>query len=593
MGLEDAMRKVVDRLDASEAKLAGIGNIERNISDLSQEFSKARANAMDVAERAAKNALRELQSARNEGPLMPGPAMPRAAAPMPPVVAAPSLEPPMPPATERALPGESLQIRSIRTAAPRAVPAPEPQTAARFSRPVAVAESEELPADYPLEPGSGVPHARQTPIAQRIAQSEAAVAEIELKPDDAGQRASDYIAAARRAAQAAAAEANAEGQAPGSKFSVGALFARGRRALLLGLAVTLIAFGAVRFIDFGALNPFAGETKTAPAARKDSPAPAAPAPQTPPPATQTPEAAPTPPQQRSVLPGTVDPTAAVAPPAGNIAPQINPSLLAQQPDPSVTNQIAPIVPVRQQQANVSAAPIVNEALPAGIGNAALRNAALQGDPNAAIEIADRFLNGTGVAANPAESLRWLERAAAKGSPVAAFRVGMAYEKGLGVAKDRTQARTLYTLAADSGHVKAMHNLAVLIAETPAADGKPDFAAALVWFRKAAEFGLRDSQYNLGVLYARGLGGPQNLTESYRWFSLAANQGDPDAAKKRDEVAARLDQQTLVAARLAVQTWQPQTPNEAINASAPRPEWLAEAAPQKTKPKAKKAKSPDR
>lgn len=598
MGLEDAMRQVVDRLDASEAKLAGIGNIERNISDLSQEFSKARANAMDVAERAAKNALRELQS-RSEAPAMQAAPAPRpaAAVPMPPVMAAPSIEPPMPPAAfERPLASESagmpLQIRSIRTAAPRGAPesAPIPETAARFSRPGPVAESDELPADYPLEPGSGAPHGRQTPIAQRIAQSEAAVAEIAPKSEDAGHRATDYIAAARRAAQAAAAEANAEGVTPSKKFSVGALFARGRRALLLGLAVTMIAFGAVRFIDFGALNPFGGEVKTAPMPRKDAPAPAAPAPapQTTPPATQSPE----PPQQRSVLPGTVDPAAAVAPPAGNIAPQVNPSLLAQQPDASITNQIAPIVPqTRQQQASLAVAPTADAELPATIGNAALRTAALQGDPNAAIEIADRFLNGTGVTANAAEALRWLERAAAKGSPVAAFRVGMAYEKGQGTTKDRAQARTHYTLAAESGHVKAMHNLAVLITETLGGDGKPDFQAALALFRKAAEFGLRDSQYNLGVLYARGLGVPQNLTESYRWFSLAANQGDLDAAKKRDEVAARLDQQTLVAARLAVQTWQPQNQNEAVNASAPKPEWLAAAAPQKTKPKARKAKAP--
>ena len=32
----------------------------------------------------------------------------------------------------------------------------------------------------------------------------------------------------------------------------------------------------------------------------------------------------------------------------------------------------------------------------------------------------------------------------------------------------------------------------------------------------------------------------NLAESYKWFALAAAQGDNEAAKKRDEVAARLD-----------------------------------------------------
>ena len=80
------------------------------------------------------------------------------------------------------------------------------------------------------------------------------------------------------------------------------------------------------------------------------------------------------------------------------------------------------------------------------------------------------------------------------------------------------------------------------------DGKPDYRAAAQWFRKAADRGVADSQYNLGILYARGIGVDQNLAESYKWFALAAQQGDQDAAKKRDDVAARLDQQSLVAAQ---------------------------------------------
>jgi len=39
---------------------------------------------------------------------------------------------------------------------------------------------------------------------------------------------------------------------------------------------------------------------------------------------------------------------------------------------------------------------------------------------------------------------------------------------------------------------------------------------------------------------RGIGVDQNLAESYKWFALAAAQGDQDAAKKREDVAGRLD-----------------------------------------------------
>ena len=113
-------------------------------------------------------------------------------------------------------------------------------------------------------------------------------------------------------------------------------------------------------------------------------------------------------------------------------------------------------------------------------------------------------------------------------------------------KDLAAARDLYRAAADKGHGKAMHNLAVLYAE--GVDGAADYRTAAQWFRKAADHGITDSQYNLAILYARGVGVEQNFAEAYKWFSLAANDGDNDAAKKRDEIASHLDQQSLAAAR---------------------------------------------
>ena len=77
------------------------------------------------------------------------------------------------------------------------------------------------------------------------------------------------------------------------------------------------------------------------------------------------------------------------------------------------------------------------------------------------------------------------------------------------------------------------------AEPPVGE-KPDYVEAAKWFRKAGDLGVRDSQFNLAILYARGLGVEQDLRQSWLWFSLAAQQGDADAAKKRDEVAAKMD-----------------------------------------------------
>jgi len=604
MGLEETMRSLVDRLDASEAKLANLGAIERGISDLSSQFDKARANAMDVAERAAKTALRELHAARQTMPQQVAAAQQTVAAAVP-------LQPEIP--AEKPLAGEPAAPKRNVTVV--SAPAETP----RFTRaaPVTVRSqdefvvTDELPADYPLEPGSGAPRSRPTPVQQRIAQSEAAVADIAPRPRDPNAKTSDFIAAARRAAQAAAAEVpaeTAEENAPEAKkrLSIGGLFARSRRAVLLGLLVMLLGFSVVRFFDMRFITNLIGGSETAvvppPAPAKEAP----PQPQAIPPQTM---AVPPAVQQRSMIPGIIDPTASLAPASGILAPQQQNSLFARVADDALTTQstaatqnvqqiaVQPAAqtqrqtqkqtPPAKQQATVSVSPVPQAnagELPAGIGTQALRQAALNGDPAAAFEIGERYLNGNGVTANTQEAIKWFERAVAKGSAAAAFRLGMAYEKGQGVERNRGRARTNYATAAESGHLKAMHNLAVMIVEDSGPGGKPDYTNAIPWFRRAADRGLRDSQYNLGVLYARGLGVPANLAESYRWFSLAANQGDTDAAKKRDDVAKRLDQQTLVAAQLAVQTWAAAPSDGAINNPPLKAEWQTVMATPKKKQK---------
>jgi localization factor PodJL len=212
-----------------------------------------------------------------------------------------------------------------------------------------------------------------------------------------------------------------------------------------------------------------------------------------------------------------------------------------------------------------------ERLPEAIGGPALRAAVLKGDPTAAYEVGVRFAEGKGVAANYDEAAKWLDRAAQAGVVPAIFRLGTFYEKGLSVTKDVDIARRYYMQAAERGSAKAMHNLAVLDAD---GGGKgANYTSAAQWYRKAADRGIADSQYNLGILYARGIGVDQNLAESFKWFSLAAAQGDVDAGRKRDDVAKRLDAQSLAAAKLAIQTFTPEPqPDDAVNVASPPGGW---------------------
>ncbi|MBB4304869.1 localization factor PodJL [Rhodobium orientis] len=210
--------------------------------------------------------------------------------------------------------------------------------------------------------------------------------------------------------------------------------------------------------------------------------------------------------------------------------------------------------------------------PADVGPIALRAAAADGNPDAQFEVAARYTEGRGVRPDLKLAAKWYRLAADQGLAPAEYRLGSLYEKGTGVAKDMDEARKWYRRAAEKGNTKAMHNLAVLYAE--GASGSPDFSSAARWFNKAAAAGVRDSQYNLGILHARGLGVAQDLKESYKWFALAARQGDSDAGKKRDEIANALDRQGLAAARLAVETWRATPVDQKANTIAPHEEWGA-------------------
>jgi localization factor PodJL len=423
-----------------------------------------------------------------------------------------------------------------------------------------------LPADYPLEPGSGTPQARIVPsAAERIAQSEAALGGA--KPA-AGQP-TNFIAAARKAAQAATPEAVAEQAAEDAPAPRRSLSQRMRR-LLGGAAVILILVGGgyyavPKFMShklggMAVLNTGAEGQKLAAKALEpdeddDEPAIAAPE-SRPAQSPRTVEAVPT-----------------------WVSPGKTPEMTGSIPKSSPAQASAPLLPLNLPDNPVGSP---SSKLPAH-----LRDAALAGDPVAAYDVAMRYFDGRGVQASTEDAARWLQQAAKGGLAPAQFRLGSLYEKGQGVPKNLDAARQLYLAASEAGNAKAMHNLAVLHAE--GLTGKSDYKAAAVWFLKAALHGVADSQYNLGILYARGIGVEQNLPESFKWFSLAAAQGDRESAKKRDDVAARLDAGAIAAAKLAIKSFvaQPQ-PEEAVAVKLPEEVPARPAAP---KPQAPKKKAP--
>jgi localization factor PodJL len=436
---------------------------------------------------------------------------------------------------------------------------------------------------------------RMSSPSERIAASENAISEIA-----SGQKepvsSSSFIAAARRAAQAAAAApppekaGRAAKAAPKDKGGDKAKaddknasnISSKIRSLLVGASVVVIVLGtfkmAMTLLDTGSVLQLPMFESSEPAAPTQAPAPAESSTRPAAPAAPGPlMISPTPVEKQSNNssgPNTLD-SARIA-----VPPQAAPSPAAAS---EITGAITTLPATGGRVAMIAVPP--TERLPDGIGGPVLRTAALKGDPAAAYEVGVRFAEGKGVAPDLDQAAKWYDRAAQAGVVPAIFRLGTFYEKGLSVKKDIDIARRYYAQAAERGSAKAMHNLAVLDAD---GGGKgANYKSASLWFRKAADRGVADSQFNLGILYARGIGVEQNLAESFKWFSLAAAQGDADAGRKRDDIAKRLDVQSLAAARLAIQTFTPEPqPDDAVNVAAPAGGWDSAPAPATGKPGAK-------
>ncbi|TIL59569.1 MAG: peptidoglycan-binding protein [Mesorhizobium sp.] len=480
-------------------------------------------------------------------------------------------------------------------------------------------------ANRPLEPGSGPPDLNA--IMKRVRDERGPPG----RAGNADASKSDFIAAARRAAQAAAAEADAlkrqsTMRGPVKALRIGDLLKARRKPILMAAAAVMLALAGLQLgkafvsdsvemasndaapmaaaqpaetASIGTVNEPKTDTETAGdsapggAVRQAEPSdsvaeddmPAQTAIATPSeneisadaetPMDSGPAAEPVPAPTASTT--SPDPAAAnvtASAPAGPTAADAEPMATAPDATPATQDMTGTVTP----SVASTAAATAKIDIPADAGPAALRDAAAGVDAKALFEIGSRYAESRGVKQDMAAAAKWYEKSAELGFAPAEYRIGNFYEKGTGVARDVKKAKTWYQLAAAQGNASAMHNLAVLFAM--AADGVTDNESAAHWFQAAADLGVKDSQFNLGILAAKGVGIKQNLEESYKWFALVAKTGDKDAAAKRDEIAKALRPEQLERARAATELWKAKPLDPAAN-SADIPESWQDGTPQTT------------
>ena len=192
----------------------------------------------------------------------------------------------------------------------------------------------------------------------------------------------------------------------------------------------------------------------------------------------------------------------------------------------------------------------------------LRLQAEQGNAMAQYALGRLYETGRNVEQDPQQACSWFRLAALQGERLAQSALGACYETGKGVPyRDYTEAFRWYSLADMQGDELAHARLIKFYKEGL---GVPqNFARVAELHRDEAEKGDTFSQYELGVMYARGRGVPQDPFQAYLWLRRAdtnlpewLEELKPKIIEWRVKAALRLTPDQLHEAEVLTARWQP-------------------------------------
>lgn len=187
----------------------------------------------------------------------------------------------------------------------------------------------------------------------------------------------------------------------------------------------------------------------------------------------------------------------------------------------------------------------------------LRPLADAGNAEAQYRVGRMMEFGAGYPKDVAQAVAWYRKAAAQGHAAAMEELGELYATGDGVAKDEAQAAGWFRKAADAGNAAAQYNLGLYYAK--GAGVKRDDAQAIAWWRKSAAQGLRAAQFKLGVAYENGEGVPRDPALAYASYAIAAQDGNAEYARYRDDLGKTLPPAQRAQAQAAADAWRAGSP----------------------------------
>ena len=170
-----------------------------------------------------------------------------------------------------------------------------------------------------------------------------------------------------------------------------------------------------------------------------------------------------------------------------------------------------------------------------------------------------YQEGIGVSVDLNQAVYWYELAAQQNEDTAQLQLGVLLTGKPGVKKDFERAKSYFVAAAKQGNVRAAHNAGIMYQMDirPAGQKSPRWSAtkeALRWFTHAAEQGYAKSQFELGNMYALAIGLPRSYEQAMFWYTLAGENGHPEADKRRFSIELNLDAAHRAKIRQRLQDW---------------------------------------
>jgi uncharacterized protein len=84
----------------------------------------------------------------------------------------------------------------------------------------------------------------------------------------------------------------------------------------------------------------------------------------------------------------------------------------------------------------------------------------------------------------------------------------------------------------------------------------DYKTAYKLFFPLAEQGDASAQNNLGVMYFKGPGVPQDYVLAHMWWNLAGSNGNKNAVENRNIVEKKMSKQQIEKAQEMARNWKP-------------------------------------